>query len=1041
MSNTTLKYGRARLLCTTGLVVAGAMLASTAAYAQDSQTMETVVITGSRIAVTSAFDAPTPVSVVSAADIKLSGTVNVEALLSQSPQFLPSNDGGQTGNTVQANGDSGAAWLNLRGLGEVRNLVLVNGRRFAIQGTRMTTDINTIPASLIQRTEIVTGGNSAVYGSDAISGVVNFVMKQDFEGVEGKAQYTFDQFTTSPIYNFDLTVGGNFDHDKGNIVVAMNYMSRKGFTQPDHGGWTSVQYQDACVTAASYSPSHAGTVLNGTSGAACVAAGGVNGFKAGGSGDTPNGYINGITAYSGANATLQGLYTAAGLTNMTGDGLIFTNSGATLPGAIRNRNTSGDLYTGDLYNLIATNYMQVPESRWMVNTFAHYDFNKYVKAYAEFHFSSNTVSAQLTPANAAGSVLVQTHNPAFPTALQAVFDYMDTTEAAGSSCFAPLGNGAGYNVCSTPGDGLVKVGIGKRFVENGKRRQDANRVAWRFAGGFKGDLGSVNENYLKDIAYDVYYTFARTQETDRQSGSISRSKLQQNMLAGTNGGTPLCDLFGIGSLSADCINAITVSSTVLTVAEMQDANASVTGTILDLPAGPLQFAAGAEWRYTMAQYAPDLYTSSGDVAGLNSAKPTKGSVVAHEAYGEVHVPVVADLPFIQKFSINSAFRFSDYNLSAAKNIWTWSVGADWKVNSDFSFRGQFQRAIRAPNVGELFGGLATNTTGTLVDPCGSKQPVASQTAAVKALCVAQGVSAANIWTNAVQGPADLTTYLSGGNPNLAPETSDTITLGVVVQPEAVPGLITSIDFYSISVKGMINALAGGPGGILTNCFGQTDPGNIYCQQIHRVDGKLTSGTGNITASNANISGLKTQGFDFSGQYSFGLGWGVLSNESTFDVSSSWNWLLEMVSLPDSTAPGVKSNCAGAYGNTYCFFQPMPRMKGSSRVTWNDGPVSLSLRWRYLDGVTLDKYLIPLRRGTTGLDLANFTRPELPNMNYFDLSATWDVNDSVQLYGGINNLFSKDPPILGSAASYANSFPQTYDSFGRVTYIGITAKTN
>ena len=1017
-------------------------LSAPACLAQDQQPVETVTITGSRIAVTSAYDAPTPVSTVSAADIKLSGTVNVENLLAQSPQFLPSTNGGQTGNTVQANGDSGAAWLNLRGLGEVRNLVLVNGRRFAIQGTRMTTDINTIPATLIERTEVVTGGNSAVYGSDAISGVVNFVMKKDFQGVQGNAQYTFDQYTTSPIYNFDLTIGGNFDHDKGNVVMAVNYMSRKGFTQPQHGGWTNVQYADACVTPASFSLNGPGTVLNGNSGAACVSSGGVMGIKANGSGDTPNGYINGITTYAAASPTLQGLYTAAGLTGMTGDGLIFTNTGAALPGTIRNRNTAGDLYTADLYNLIQTNYMQIPEQRWMLNTFAHYDFSPMVQGYAEFHFSSNTVSAQLTPSNAAGSVLVNTHNPAFPVALRAVFDNLDAAEPAGSACFGPFGVSAAVStVCTSPGDGLVKVGVGKRFAENGGRRQDANRITWRFAGGFKGDLGSISPDFLKDLSYDVYYTFARTQETDRQSGSLSKSKLQANLITATNGGTPVCDLFGIGALSAACITAITVNSSVLTIAEMQGANASVTGTAFDLPAGPVQFVLGAEWRYQMAQYAPDLFTSSGDVAGLNSAAPTKGSEVAHEAFGELRVPVLADLPIVQKLTVNGAFRYSDYNLASAHDIWTWSLGADWKVISDLTFRGQFQRAIRAPNVGELFGGAATNITGTVNDPCGSKQPGASQTAQVKALCLAQGVSATNIWTNAVQGPSDLIQYISGGNPNLAPETSDTITLGVVITPEAVPGLAASIDFYSINLKGQINSLAGGLGGIMTNCFGQTDPNNIYCQQIHRIDGKLTTGTGIVTASNANISGLKTQGFDLNTQYSFGLDWGVLSNESTFDVQSSWNYLLEMVSLPDSTAPGVKSNCAGAYGNTYCFYEPMPRLKGTSRVTWNDGPVTLSLRWRYIDGVTVDKYLIPLRRGTTGLALNQFTRPELPNMNYFDITASWDVTENLNLYGGVNNLFSKTPPILGSAASYANSFPATYDSFGRVVFIGITAKTN
>ncbi|HEY0281262.1 MAG TPA: TonB-dependent receptor, partial [Rhizomicrobium sp.] len=226
-----------------------------------------------------------------------------------------------------------------------------------------------------------------------------------------------------------------------------------------------------------------------------------------------------------------------------------------------------------------------------------------------------------------------------------------------------------------------------------------------------------------------------------------------------------------------------------------------------------------------------------------------------------------------------------------------------------------------------------------------------------------------------------------------------------------------------------------------NCFGQADPNNLYCQQIFRINGTIVGGTGYVNAANANISGLKTQGFDFNGQYSFGLDWGLLTNESMFDVGASWNYLLELVSLPDVTAPGVTSNCAGAFGNTYCFWEPTPRLKGSTRVTWHDGPVSLSLRWRYIDGVTVDKYLIPLRRGTTGLALANFTRPTLPNMNYFDLSASWDINENIELYGGINNLFSKDPPIMGSAASYANSFPATYDAFGRVTFIGVRARTN
>ncbi len=1030
MINTSLTSHRARLLCSTGLVVAGAMFAATAASAQDNQTMETVVITGSRLAVSTAFDAPTPVSVVGAEDIKMTGTVNMEGLLAQSPQFTAATNGGVTANTVQANGDSGATYLNLRGLGQQRNLVLVNGRRFAIQSTSLITDINTIPTALIQRTEIVTGGSSAVYGSDAISGVVNFIMKQDFQGVQGNAQYSFDQFTTSPTYNFDLTMGGNFDHDKGNVVVDVNYSSRKGFTQPQHGGWTNVQYTDACVTQASYSPTNPGVRNGAGTGAACVASGGVNGFVASGSGDTPNGYITGVTPYASANPALQGLMAAAGLTGMTTDGMIFGNAGA--PTTVRDRNA-----TSDVYNLIATNYMQVPQTRWMMNSFAHYDFNKHVQAYAEFHFSSNTVSAQLTPANASGQMIIETHDPAFTPALQNLFDYLDSHETGVTTVTAGTGT-----FTTAPNDGRVALNFGKRFVENGERRQDANRVTWRFAGGFKGEIGSVSDSFLKDLNYDIYYTYARAQETDTQSGSLSRSKLQQNVLTTTNGATPVCELFGIGALSQACINLISVQSEVITNAEMQGAQASISGTAFDLPAGPVQVALGGEWRYTMAEYIPDMSTRSGDIAGLNSSAATKGAIVVHEGFGEVRVPVLADLPFIQKFTINAAFRESGYNLRRAGGVLTWSSGADWKVMDDITIRGQYQRAIRAPNVNELFGGLATNYGSGVVDPCGGLTTAAQRTAAVQAICLAQGVSQANLWTSAVQGNGQLVRYTTGGNDQLAPEKSDTITLGAVITPEYIPGLALSLDFYSITIHGQIAPIGGSPAGVLNNCYlpttGTASASSPYCTNIHRVNGDLTNGY--VATANANIGGTATRGLDLAGTYTFEPGFGLLTDSGRFDISESWNYLLTFNNIPSITNPGAVSECAGTYGNTYCQWEPMPYIKGTQDIRWHDGPLTVGLRWRYIGGVTVDKFLVPLRQGQAVV-ASSYTRPYLPDMNYFDVSANYDITENLTIYGGINNLFSKDPPIIGSAQSYANSLPATYDSFGRTTFIGITAKTN
>jgi outer membrane receptor protein involved in Fe transport len=995
---------------------------------------ETIVITGSRLAVTGAFDAPTPVAIVNAEEIKFTGTVNLEKLLGEAPQFMPATNGSQTSNTVQANGDSGAAYINLRGLGQQRNLVLVNGRRFTTQSTSFVTDINTIPAALVERTEIVTGGSSAVYGSDAISGVVNFVMKKNFQGVEGQAQYKFDEFTVSPIYTADLTVGGNFDHDKGNVVMSIDYTSRKGFTWAQHGHWTAIQYTDACVTAASYSPTVAGSRLyaNGTAvgtGAACIAAGGKNGFVNNGSSDVSEGYIKGFTAYSTANTTLKSLYDAAGITGVTTDGIIF--SGDTSPNTYRLRNS-----LTDLYNQTTDNYYQIPQQRWMANAFGHYDFNHHVQGYAEFHFSSNIVSAQLVPSSVNGTVLIQTHNPCFSSGLQSVLDYMDvhesgtTSVAAGTSTFT-----------TSPGDGVVAVSYGKRLIGNGDRRQDANRIAFRFAGGFKGEIGSLGEQFFKDLDYDAYYTYTRTQETDRQSGSISKSKLQAAVLASSNGGTPVCDLFGSGDLSKDCVAAITVSSQVMTNTEMQGAQVSVSGTLMDFPAGPAQFVLGGEWRYSKAEYIPDTYTRSGDVAGLTASASTSGYEVVHEGFSELRIPVLADLPFADRVTLNAAMRYSGYNLAKAHGVLTWSSGIDWKISSDLTLRGQYQRAIRAPNVSELYGGLTSNAAKGMIDPCGSLAPTTQRTDAVKAVCLAQGVSSSDLWTTAIQGSADLVRYTTGGNDKLAPEKADTTTLGVVITPDVISGLAISIDYYSIAVHRAIASLGGSAQGVLTNCYypasGTASLSNPYCQAVIRSSAGTLNGDGYVATAYGNIGGLVTRGVDLSGQYSFDTGYGLLSDNGRFTIGTTWNHLLAYTGTPSITDPSTRNQCAGTYGTTACAGEPLPYFKGNTRITWQDGPFSISLKYRYIGGVELDK----LRKATLGVDPANYTKPYLPDMHYFDLSANYDVNDNLTVYGGISNLFSKDPPILASAANYANSSTATYDVFGRVTFIGVTARTN
>lgn len=1024
MPRTMFKARRAHLLCSTGLVAAGiALCAPSIALAQttgdNTNTIETVVVTGSRLGVTSAYDAPTPVTLISADDIKMSGTSNIESLLNQTPQFVGATNGGPSSNTQQANGGSGGAYINLRGLGEVRSLVLVNGRRFTINGTNDTTDLNTIPTALIDRTEIVTGGSSAVYGSDAIAGVINFVMKQDFSGAEVDAHTNFDSDTGTPTYSLDLTVGANFDHDRGNVAVSMDYLNRGGIEQ------AQVPYavnplSETCVTPSSYSKTLPGTA-NGASAAGCAASGGRMGFTAGGSSSTPDGQF--LTAFTGSDATLTGLETAAGLAGLGNNSFTFNDAGTTA--RLSNNPT-------DLYNLTATNFMQIPQERWMLNSFAHYDIAPWITAYAEMHFSNNTVDVQLTPSNLGGqSILVNTDNPYLSPAMDAVLVRLDQLETGTTS----ITEGS-KTFTTTPNDGLAILKMNRRFVELGDRVDSVNRVAWRFAGGFKGDVGSVSDDYLKDMSYDIYYDYARTVDTNFLTGVGSRSAIQ-NAILSQGGNPPVCDVFGAAMTTA-CVAAVGITDSYTTKAEQAGAVATIKGTAFDVPDGPVLFDLGGEWRFNSAQYIPDPYLASGEPTGFNGSLPTKGDESVREVFGEVRVPVISGVPLIRKFTVNAAFRNSSYDLSGVGSVWTYSGGADWKVTDDIAFRGQFQHAIRAPNVGELFGGTALNFQANTIDPCGSQEPVAQQTAALHAQCVATGVPTGNVWTNQVQDVSKLVGYQSGGNPNLKAEASDTITFGTVLTPDFIPGLSASIDYYSVEVKGAISVFGGSPQAVLTNCYNATSPTDANCLAIHRDSSGAIAAPTYINLGETNVSALKVEGVDFGGDYVFDPGWSWLDGGSSVTIGTDWTLAMEDETLA-GTAGSVWTNCVGAFGGT-CG-EPQPRWKGVTRFTWKNGPLGISLRWRFLDSVTDDRYLLPLRTGIgTSAPLDTITNGVFPIYNYFDLSGSYDLSDKVTFSAGVNNLFDLTPPVTVKS-SYGNTWPATYDAFGQTFFFNITARTN
>ncbi len=1002
---------RVRLLCSSALFAA---LFSAPAIAQD---VETVVVTGSRLM--STFEAPTPVTVIGAQDITLAGKINIEDTLNETPQFRGSQGDGKFNNGQ----GTGGATLNLRGLGAQRNLVLVNGRRFTIQGPDQTTDVNTIPVALIERTEIVTGGSSAVYGSDAITGVVNFLMRQDFEGIEARSHVDFDSTTVTPTYSFDITAGANFANDRGNIAISMGYMNRGGISREDRGGIYIPPYGDGCVTAATANSRAIGTQITGLSGQACLNAGGLPGLVFAGSGDIPNGRYTPSLLPGGANAAVNAAYAAAGLSGVGTFGYTYDNAGATARPAID---------PTDRYNLTLPNYLQIPQERWMVNTFTHFDLMPRVTAYAEMHFSTNTVTSRLSPSNVNATMFFNNNNPYASASIRGLFTALDNAE--------PIPNGVSSTqgaktYTTTRGDGIASMNVGRRFTDVGFRVSNAQRDAWRFVGGFRGTLPDVSPTFLRDLSYDMYYNYSKTTLTERQNGSVSRSRLQDALLS-AGGAAPVCNIFG-QNISAACVTAIGITSTNVTTAQMAGAQASVTGTLFDLPAGPVAFALGGEWRATSAQYVPDSFLSSGDVAGFNAALPTKGSQSAREAFGEMRIPIVKDVPLIQSFSLNGAFRHSDYNLKGVGGVWTYSLGADWKIDDNIGFRGQYQRAIRAPNVGELFGGQTLNFT-NVVDPCAAAANAGN--AAIRAICLAQGVPSANVFTGLVQ-PSPLVGNVSGGNPNLAAEASETITLGTVITPEFVPGLALSVDFFSIGINGAIAQLGGGFTNALNLCYTTLQQASsIYCQAINR-----DPNTGAIApplyaqVNLANTGAAKTQGLDFAAQYAYDMNWGWMSDTSSLGLSTNWSWTTQFTLTPVKELSTIKNECVGSFGST-CG-SPIPALKSSTRLTWTDGPLTTSLRYRFIGSVTDDRYILPFRKAAVTPALNTLTNPTIPTFHYFDISASYDLTDEIRLNGGVNNVFNIGPPIVGSAANGNVTFPATYDPLGQGFFFDVTFKTN
>jgi outer membrane receptor protein involved in Fe transport len=1017
-----------------GAATAAALSVTAAGF---GQTAETVVVTGTRIQQQNVISS-SPVTSVGQAELKFEGATNVESLLNNLPATVADF-------TNQAsNGATGQATVNLRGLGSSRTLVLVDGRRLMPSDpANPVADLNQIPAALVDHIDVLTGGASAVYGSDAEAGVVNFIMRKDFEGIEFNGQISIQQLNNSDKRwtgiqdlagypkapenywggrTLDSTVifGVNTPDGKGNITGYLGYRTISPVTQAN------------------------------TDYAACSVAVKAAGLRCFGSGNS-NHWMSFDNYFAGADYNFF----------ETGSGAKGTGSFVDWTGS-----------TAQRYNYGATNYIQRPDQRYIGGFNGHYQAASWAEVYTSFMFSDDHTEAQIAPSG----LFLGTGRFALPT--------------------APTGSPPAYNevncdnplmtaqenalLCGqTPGSNLITSGaivnalghaywdgagnlypgqslnyIGRRNIEGGPRVDDMRHTAYRFVLGTKGEIGS-------GWAYDIagQYGITLYNENYRNEFSVQRvqNALQVDPVTGNckaydlgidTNCVPLDIFNGYQSLTPDQLAYVTGQGFKSGYTEEYLVSGSISGDLgqygIKSPFAQtgVGTAFGFEYRKEIMQLDSSRDFQLNDLYGQGGATlPVPRSAFSViEGYGELEVPLIQGKQFAEDVSVNGGFRYSSY--STAGTTWTYKASLQWTPIEDVRFRSSYEHAVRAPNVLELYA-PANVVLFQGADPCAS--PGSST---VLANCLAQHVGVGPVLT----APSAQYNQQTQGNLALKPEEANTYSVGMILTPSFLPGFNLSLDYYSIKVAHYINSV--NPNTTLAGCYGETAneaTKAITCPMVRRAAGGSgpVYGAGFVSAQTINTGFLRTSGIDVEANYMTGLedfglpeGWGAIS------ANFVGTYMNELVTNP---LPGLgEYDCAGKFGVTCT--QPAPQWRHKLRVTW-DTPWSaqFSILWRHLSSAALDlnssNPLLNSACGSSGLPCPDVVDGHLPAFDYFDIATSWEVSKGLELRAGVNNIFGKNPPVV-DANSYSvsgppygngNTFPGVYDSLGRTLYMSITAK--
>lgn len=972
-----MKYGWLAGVSALALISAGPATAQEAT-AQEAGDVAEVIVTGSRI-LRSDYVAESPIVTLDAAALAARGPATIDTTFNQMPQFAASN-----ANSGSSPARQGRANANLRGLGIQRTLVLVDGRRAQPSDALGAIDLNSITPALIESVEVITGGASAIYGSDAIAGVVNFKLKKNFEGVELDAQYGVTDRGDAEAVNLSATLGGGFAEGRGSMVASFSYFDRGATfraSRPffERSGIASALQGGAVVSNAGNLPSQAAlnTVFS----------------------------QYGVSGQPARNASL----------GLNPDGTLFTTAAPLL----NLRFPDGEPYIineGRVGFALGDSLpLQTPIERYTAFVKGDYQITDTVEAYLQFnHVQYQTAYSR--PGWSAGSTaplaLIPVTNPF-------VSDDLRTIMASRANPGAPMNF-----TFSTSRIGRTDYQFDYDLNE--------------FLVGLRGEVPG------RDWTWDVYGSYGTTKSSEKSSGWVNIEGWNA-LVNAPDGGASICpggfnpflaEELAITPGQEACYDYLNRDLSEETELTQQIVEASMQGGLIAVPAGQVRFAAGASYRRATYDYAPDQARVRGEVWPVQATGPSHGSYDVKEVFAELFVPVVRDQPFIDELNLDVAFRYSDYNLVGG--VSTYKASIDWALIDGIRLRGGYQRAIRAPSLGELFApperasaALGSTALGA-GDPCDVtgrlRNPALNPNAAkVRDLCIAQGVSASIVDIYRFAGSS--VSGVASGNTNLKQETADTITAGVVWQSRfdhpLLSRLSASVDYYDIKVDDAIGVITASVG--LTRCFnadGQSnasyDPQNYYCQLTTR---NSNGGVETQLQPTLNLAAYEVSGLDFQADWAFGVEDIGLGDHGDLKFNLVVSNLLAYKIQNLAGAPFL--DYAGTIGNSQIDAGAIgfPEWKISLTSTYRIGPAELSLGYRWFDSMT----------HYSDVGVANPSQPGVKARDYFDLYGTWRLNDQTVLRAGVQNLFDTAPPEwVGNGATDL----ALYDLLQRRYYVGL-----